>query len=56
MWTRGIVAVVGEKQTDSGYVLVIEPKGFANGLIVRNKRKKKDKNNSEEFGPEQLED
>lgn len=40
-----VVVVDGEKWTDSGYLLIVEPIGFANILIMRNLRKKADKDN-----------
>ena len=37
------MVVDGEKWTDSGYILIVEPIGRANVLIMRNGRKKTDK-------------
>lgn len=41
VWTRELVIRADEMWADSGYILIVEPMGFASSLIMRNKRKKK---------------
>lgn len=45
-----VVVVDGDKWAGSGYILIVEPTGFANMLIMRNARKKAVKNNLRFFG------
>lgn len=41
VWIRELVIRADEMWADSGYILIVEPIGFASSWVMRNKKKKK---------------